>query len=184
MQDGPIKATVKLAARLRYLADLKMTRWIKSFSGEPFFRIEGACNRCGQCCQTPVIPVHPILFYLPIFKRMVIGWHRLVNGFDLIREERRAGLLVFECSHWNRVSRRCDSYNSRPGMCRDYPGNLVYAADPELFDTCGYRIVLKNAARMARALEEAGLAPETLQELKANLHIIQGTDENTRQSKR
>ena len=184
MKDGPLKATVKLVARLRYQADLNITRWIKGFSGEPYFQLVGACNRCGQCCRTPVIPVHPILFYLPIIKRLVIGWHWVVNGLELIREERRAGLLVFECSHWDEASGQCDSYKSRPGMCRDYPGNLVYAADPELFDTCGYRVVLKNAAQMARALEEADLSPETLQELKASLHIIPDCDDHARRQKK
>ena len=184
MKDGPLKSAIKLAARSRYMADLKVTRWIKSFSGEPYFRLTGTCNRCGQCCQTPVIPVYPLLFYLPIFKQMVVAWHRVVNGFVLIKEERQEGLLVFECTHWDNASKQCDSYASRPGMCRDYPGNLVYAADPDLFDTCGYRVVLKNADRMARALEEADLSPETLQKLKANLHVIPEDDGKSYQPKK
>ena len=108
MKDGPL-----LAASIRYLADLKITRWIKSFSGEPFSRLAGTCNRCGQCCRTPVIPVQPLLLYLPIITQMVIAWHRIVNGFELIREKRQEGLLVFECIHWDDASRECDSYASR-----------------------------------------------------------------------
>jgi len=180
LQDSPLKAAVKLVARIRYLADLKLTRRIKALSGEPHYRLVGSCNRCGQCCRTPVIPVYPLIFYLPFVKRMVIAWHRAVNGFELIREVRREGLLVFSCTHWDRDSRLCDAYKSRPGMCRDYPGNLVYAADPELFETCGYRAVLKNASQWSRALDEADLPVETREQLKASLHILPDPVENHR----
>jgi uncharacterized protein len=158
---------------------LKFTRWVKTFSGEPFYRLAGSCRRCGHCCQSPAIQVSPLLLYLPLIRRLVLKWHQVVNGLELVREERSAGLMAFRCTHWDPATGLCDSYSSRPGMCRDYPGNLVYAADPELFETCGYRVVLKNAARMATALEEAGLSAETLAELKANLHI---TPENSPRS--
>jgi len=171
MRDGPLKITVKLFARLCYQADLKFTRWIKTFSGEPYFRLTGACNQCGQCCRTPAITVHPVVLYLPLIKRAVIAWHRIINGFELIDAERQTGLLVFRCTHWDDTSGQCDSYASRPGICRDYPTNLVYTPDPELFDTCGFRVVLKNAEKMSRALDEAGLSAETLAYLKTNLHV-------------
>jgi Fe-S-cluster containining protein len=175
MKDGALKTAVKLAARLKYLADLKVTRWIKAWSGEPYYLVTGDCRRCGQCCRTPVIPVYPLLFYLPLFKQLMIWWHRSVNGFELIRAERRAGLMVFRCTHWDSHTGLCDAYRSRPGMCCDYPHNLAYSADPELFANCGYQVILKNAAQMARALEEAGLPAQTLADLKARLHVSSKT---------
>ncbi len=171
MQDGPLRITVKFAARLRYNADLYITRRIRTFYGEPYFQLAGNCNRCGNCCRSPVIPVRSFMFYLPLYQRLIVTWHKVINGFELLSAEKKSGLLVFRCTHWDTKTRLCDAYGSRPAMCRDYPVNLLYSPDPELFEACGYRAVLKNSARMLAALEKANLPADQLEKLKTRLHV-------------
>ena len=56
-------------------------------------------------------------------------------------------------------------------MCRDYPINLLYSPDPDFFEACGYRAVLKKSAQMLADLEKADLPADTLEELKTHLHV-------------
>jgi hypothetical protein len=55
-------------------------------------------------------------------------------------------------------------------MCRDYPGNLLATPFPTFFKGCGFRAVARNAEGLCRALQQTGLAPDTLADLKKKLH--------------
>jgi hypothetical protein len=101
----------------------------------------------------------------------LIAWHRIVNGFELVQMNRRTGLMVFRCAHFDPESRLCDSDNSQPGICRDYPLNLLDTPSPEFLETCGFRAVIRNADALTRALENAGVAPDALAELKKKMNL-------------
>jgi Fe-S-cluster containining protein len=94
-----------------------------------------------------------------------------VNGFELTAADAEARVFVFRCSHFDRASRSCDSYDSRPGLCRDYPRNLLWQPNPELLPGCGYRAVAPNAAGLRRALERADLTPEQREKLRRGLRL-------------
>lgn len=158
---------MKTAARWRYLADLKITRLLH----RPSFLLAGSCRCCGSCCRRPSIRTVPLLLYFRTLRRLLVGWHCRVNGFQLERMDRKEGLLVFRCTHFDPATGLCDSYQSRPGICRDYPANLLDSPEPEFFEACGFRAVARNAESFARALQEAGLPPDTLAELKKKLHL-------------
>jgi len=67
-------------------------------------------------------------------------------------EARRAERnFVFRCTHFDPATRSCDSYASRPGMCRDYPRNLTYSALPEFLPECGYSAVYKKGEQLRSA---------------------------------
>lgn len=168
MQDNWTRRAVKRIARIRYAVDLEITRRLR---GRRRFRLEGTCNRCGKCCRTPTIQVFPLILYMKHIRRLILAWHRVINGFRLLREDRKSRVLIFRCTHWDPKTGLCDSYESRPGMCRDYPRILLESPQPEFFDTCGYYPVLNNAARMRRALENLGLPEERLSELERDLHL-------------
>ena len=85
-----------------------------------------------------------------------------------IRDQR---LFVFRCSHFDWEARACDSYSSRPGMCRDYPRGLLDLAIPEFFEECGYRPIARNAEEMTALLEQQGLPEAELVQLKRKLHL-------------
>lgn len=171
MRDGPLRRAIKWIARLRYNFDLAVTRLILRARGEPRYRLAGACNGCGRCCETPVIQASTPVFRLRSLRWLVLGWHRVVNGFEQISEDREHKLFVFRCTHYDPVTKQCDSYESRPGMCRDYPRNLIYSALPEFHSECGYYAVYKKAEGLRRALEETNLPPEKLEELVRKLHL-------------
>lgn len=171
MRDGPARALVKMIALARYTFDLRVTRLIRRLRGEPAFVLRGSCQLCAACCETPMIQVHPVVYYGRLLRRAFLAWHRLVNGFELLRTERESFTFVFRCSHFDPVTRRCDSYATRPGMCRDYPRPLLWTSDPQFLDGCGYYAQLRTADRMRAALDRADLDSEQRERLQRRLHL-------------
>jgi Fe-S-cluster containining protein len=115
--------------------------------------------------------VGPLTWSLPLLRRLFLAWQRRINGFELVRSEPEAHAFVFRCSHFDRTTRSCDSYDSRPGVCRDYPRNLMWQANPALLPGCGYRAVPPNAARLRSALDGLDLTPEQREKLRRGLRL-------------
>lgn len=111
------------------------------------------------------------MFHVAPLARVWLAWQRVVNGFELTGRLPEARAFVFRCTHFDPTTRRCDSYESRPGMCHDYPRLVLEEADPELFPSCGYRPVAKNGAAMIAALEARGVRGEQLVQIKQKLKL-------------
>ncbi len=171
MQDSFLRKSIKYAARIRYTADLKLTRGLKSIRSKTPYRLAGSCLQCGKCCESPTIRIFPLLFYLKSLRWAIITWHRNINGFEFIGDNRKDKCLVFRCTHLDPVTKHCDAYHSRPGMCRDYPRNQLEYAVPAFFEGCGYRAELRNAEKFNAALETLELPPEDMQKLKQELKL-------------
>jgi len=171
MKDGPIRRVLKAGALACFTVNCALDRFGRRLRGERFYRLEGACCGSGQCCESPAIRATWWLWYLPTLRRLFLWWQRVVNGLELTETDRRGRVFVFRCTHFDPVSRHCDSYASRPGMCRDYPRVQLGQASPELFPRCGYRLVAPNAAGLRRALEQRGLTAEQLARLRRDLHL-------------
>lgn len=170
MRDGPIRATIKSAAMLRFYIDLWLWRlWRRVRGLPPRFDVQGSCEGCGQCCETPTLQVPYVLLRYPPILNIFLWWQRIVNGFDFVRADIARHELVFTCTHYDRVSKECDSYATRPGMCRDYPINLRYAERAQLFDECSFVLVDRLEVRLDTALHAAGLPPEKIAEIKQRL---------------
>jgi hypothetical protein len=135
------------------------------------YRLTGSCLRCGKCCETPTIRIFPLFFFLKSLRRLIIAWQRHINGFEFIRASRREKCLVFRCTHLDPATKRCDSYSSRPGICRDFPRNQLDFPVPVFFDGCGFRAVLRNAETFKASLASLDLPPQTLQKLKHDLQL-------------
>jgi Fe-S-cluster containining protein len=171
MRDGLLRRLVKLVARGAQGTDLALGRLWLRLRGEPLYRLEGACSGCGCCCEHPTIQLPRVLFHARSYRGLLLRWHRWINGFELERLDRRIHAIVFRCTHFDPVTRGCDSYSSRPTMCRDYPRPLLYQAAPELFEACTHRVVYRHAARFDAALREQDLPPEKLEELRKRLGL-------------
>jgi Fe-S-cluster containining protein len=104
-------------------------------------------------------------------RRAFLWWQRVVNGFELSGRDAEARAFVFRCTHFDRATRSCDSYDSRPGMCRDYPRALLWQPAPEMLPGCGYRGVAPNAERLLAALEARPLTPEQRERLRRGLYL-------------
>lgn len=159
-----------------------LARWVGGFElwlrrkwlakrGEPRYRLTGTCNGCGRCCEAPSIQVDRLTWHLRSARLLFLWWQWQVNGFRLTGVDPRLRLFVFSCTHYDPQTKRCDSYESRPLMCRDYPVNLTYDALPSLFDECSHGIVDRKAEGLRQALIDAGVKGPQLEALEKKLYL-------------
>lgn len=171
MKDGPFRSAIKRLGLGVYNLRLSLHRANASAKGNIRYELGGACVLCAKCCDAPGIQVGVLTWYVPLFRRIFLLWHRHVNGFELVETHRSDRGFIFRCTHFDRETRRCDSYHSRPGMCRDYPRLFLEQANPELFDGCGYKPVSLSRRPMLEALEQQALTPEQMKKLKKELFL-------------
>ena len=154
-----------------FLAATFVDRLLARATGRAPFTLAGDCQRCAACCEAPAIHVGWFVWYVPIATKLFLAWQRHVNGFFLTERVKEDRTYVFRCSHFDRETRLCDSYSSRPGMCRDYPRALLYQPHPELLPGCGYRPLARNAKRMLKVLDAQPLTPEQRAKLKKGMFL-------------
>jgi Fe-S-cluster containining protein len=162
-----VKAVALGAFHLNLWAD----RSRRAALGERPYRLGGTCQRCAACCEAPAVRVHALVWLAPLLRRSFLWWQEKVNGFVLVEARRRERTFVFRCTHFDPATRSCDSYASRPGMCRDYPRALLYQASPELLPGCGYRPLARNAVALKRALDARPLSAEQRERLARQLYL-------------
>ena len=170
MIDGPLRRLLKAAARARFRLDVRLDRAIRRRRA-PWFELGGECRRCARCCEAPSIAVNAAVWHIRSVRWLFLWWQRAVNGFELQDAHRPARTFIFRCTHFDRATRACDSYGSRPGMCRDYPRALLHQPEPDLLEGCGYRPVLPAAARFLRVLEHHPLSDDQKARLRRGLHL-------------
>lgn len=158
-------------ARWHFAANLGLHRWWRRRRGERPFLLGGRCRRCAACCEAPAIAVGRAVWHMPVLRRLFLEWQQRVNGFELVNRDRHGRTFVFRCTHFDASSRSCDSYDSRPGMCRDYPRLLLWQASPDLLPGCGYRALAPNAAALAASLARVDLTPDQRERLRRELRL-------------
>ncbi len=171
MRDGAVRSAIKTVALGVYDFRLALHRMQKSAQGGIPYELGGSCILCAKCCEAPGIQVGVVTWYLPLFQRIFLLWHRHVNGFELVEKSRTDRAFIFRCTHFDRETRRCDSYHTRPGMCRDYPRPLLEQANPELFEGCGFKPLARNRAQILTALSEQPMTEEQRAKLRKELFL-------------
>lgn len=171
MRDGAGRRALKRVGLWNFTLGLLLTRGYRRLRGERAFRLGGDCRRCAACCEAPAIQVGSWVWFVPTLRRLFLWWQERVNGFRVTHELLRHRVFVFECTHFDRTSRSCDSYDSRPGMCRDYPRLLLHQPHPEFLPGCGYRALAPNAARLRDALQRAELEGAQRHKLEKDLGL-------------
>jgi hypothetical protein len=171
MRDGPVRAFIKTRLADSYLKSVDARRERLARRGQLAWALEGDCGGCASCCEQPSIVVGPLVYFVWPLRALFLWWQRVVNGFELKERLRKERAFAFTCTHFDVTTRKCDSYDTRPGMCRDYPRMQLEAFDPELFDGCGYRVVAKNGAEMIRALEARGVSGDQLVQITKKLRL-------------
>lgn len=171
VRDGVWRRALKRVALSNFRVNLAAQRAVRHVRGQMPYVLGGACGGCAKCCEAPGIQVGLATWYLPTLRRLFLWWQERVNGFVLMDRDPAGRVFIFRCTHFDTATRLCDSYDSRPGMCRDYPRALLYQPNPELLPGCGYRPVARNAARMLRVLDAQPLTSEQMRRLKAGLHL-------------
>jgi hypothetical protein len=171
MRDGVLRRAVKRVVRWHYSAELGLQRAWRRSRGERPHLLAGRCQRSGGCCEAPAIVVRPLVWSVQALQRVFLAWQRHVNGFELLRRDDEARAFVFRCTHFTRDTRSCDSYDSRPAMCRDYPRLLLWQPNPELLPGCGFRAIAPNAEGLRRSLARLDLTPEQREKLRKGLGL-------------
>ena len=171
MKDGPVRWGIKRLALWHFQANLWAWRVVMRLRGQRPYQLAGSCEGCARCCEAPSIAVTKLTWYLPTLRRLFLGWHRIINGFELVERVREGRVFVFCCTHFDPKTRQCDSYTSRPGMCRDYPRALLWQPHPVLFEGCGFRPRSPDAVAMIAELEAQGVEGERLADLKRRLFL-------------
>jgi hypothetical protein len=171
VRDGLVLRAVKRVALSAFRLDLALHRGWRRSRGERPWTLRGACCRSGGCCEAPAIQVGRLTWSLRSLRRVFLAWQARVNGFELVSEDARARAFVFRCTHYDRASRSCDSYLSRPGICRDYPRNLLWQASPGMLSGCGYRATPPNAEGLRSSLARLALSPEQREKLRRGLRL-------------
>lgn len=168
MQDGWLRRTIKACVRTMWSLELGLRRGL---APRPRWQLTGSCNGCGACCERPTIAVGRMLWRWPTPRRLFLAWQHRVNGFVEPQRLSDARAYAFRCTHYDPQTRLCDSYSSRPWMCRDYPRVLLGQSWPELFDDCSHGLVDRQGGGLAAALEETDLDPEARAELLRKLRL-------------
>jgi Fe-S-cluster containining protein len=167
MIDGPIRRGVKRFGLGVYHVRL----WLHRSQADIRYELGGECIRCAKCCEEPGIQVSKLTWYFPFARHVFVWWHGRVNGFELIEARRKDKAFIFKCTHFDEATRSCDSYDSRPGMCRDYPRALLNGPIPDFFEECGYRSTPRDGDRLLAALRKRGITGARLAEVRARLGI-------------
>jgi hypothetical protein len=162
---------VKRVALWHFQVNLRLHRFLRRARGERPWRLGGGCERCARCCEAPAVAVGPLTWSFRPARRAFLWWQRQVNGFELVRADAEDQAFVFRCTHFDPGTRACDSYGSRPGMCRDYPRHLLWAANPELLPGCGYRARPPNADALGRTIYGLELTDEQRARLRSGLRL-------------
>lgn len=171
MRDNLVRRVLKRIALARFVFDLSIYRGIQKLRARPRFLLGGECRSCGACCEAPALQVGRVTWYMPTVRSAFLWWQRRVNGFELVASDFRQRVFTFRCTHFDPETRRCDSYESRPGMCRDYPRLLLYQEHPELLPGCGHRPVARDAKRFLKVLDDQSMSAEQRERLKKNLFL-------------
>jgi hypothetical protein len=171
MRDGVLRRAVKRVARWRFRLDLAADHALRRRRGERAYVLGGDCRRCAACCEAPAIEASRLVFHLATLRRLFLWWHERVNGFVLVDGNPKARTFVFRCTHFDPATRTCDSYASRPGICREYPRLQLWQTNPEFLPGCGYRAVDPQASRFIAVLEAQPLTADQRARLRQGLHL-------------
>jgi len=165
------KTWLKRSLAAVWLFELRLWRFFGRRRERPRWSITGSCSCCGGCCEEPSIHVGRLTWFLPSLRALFLAWQKHVNGLELLRAERQPRIFVFRCTHFDPATRRCDSYASRPGMCRDYPVLMEEHAWPQLLDACSYRVHALGQEKLAASIDATDLPEEKKAELRRKLRL-------------
>ena len=75
------------------------------------YSCNGTCSKCGNCCTN----------FLPVTKKEVSKIKQYVKENDIQPENRKFGNdIVMQCPFFNQKTKRCNIYEVRPFVCRDF----------------------------------------------------------------
>ena len=117
---------------------LKLKKWILyRFFGRKYYRT-GKCNACGKCCSGIYVKhFRHVVQDEEEFRKLQL-LHRFYAGLEIIGKDEIG--LIFKCNYLDEDTHKCSIHKSRPGICRRYPQEELFALGGGLSENCGYKM--------------------------------------------
>ena len=106
--------------------------------GRKYYRV-GYCRGCGRCCrQIYVKHAKGVIQNEKDFENLK-HQHRFYTYLKVTGKDEIG--LIFECQNLDSETHLCKIHKTRPGICRRYPQEEIFAMGGALSDDCGYSLV-------------------------------------------
>lgn len=130
----------------------EIRKFILSKILKKYYYRTGKCKGCGQCC-THIYVKHfkHVLKNEKEFERLQY-LHKFYSGLKIIGKDDLG--LIFECTNLDPETKKCKIHFWRPGICRRYPQEELFAMGGALSDTCGYK--MEPIIPFKKVLSDAG----------------------------
>lgn len=103
-----------------------------------YYRV-GECKGCGRCCRQ-------------IYVKHAKGVIQTEKDFENLKHQHRFYTylkvtgkdeigLIFECQNLDPETHLCKIHKTRPGICRRYPQEEIFAMGGALSEDCGYSLI-------------------------------------------
>lgn len=102
-----------------------------------YFRT-GSCNACGRCCQKIYVKHKHVIQTESEFEELK-KLHPFYTYLKIIDKDETG--LVFECENLDKDTNKCKIHKKRPGICRRYPQEELFAMGGTLAEHCGYKLI-------------------------------------------
>ncbi len=102
-----------------------------------YYRI-GSCNACGRCCQKIYVKHKKVIQTEEEFEQLK-KMHQFYTYLTVVDKDETG--LVFECKNLDKDTNKCKIHKKRPGICRRYPQEELFAMGGILAEHCGYKLV-------------------------------------------
>ena len=102
-----------------------------------YYRV-GKCKGCGRCCRQIYVQhsgggIQTEEEFEKLKRQHVFYTYLKVTGKDEIG-------LIFECQNLDPETHLCKIHDKRPGICRRYPQEEIFAMGGVLAENCGYKL--------------------------------------------
>ena len=102
-----------------------------------YYRV-GKCNGCGRCCrQIYVKHAKGVIQTEEDFEKLKYQ-HRFYTYLKVTGKDEVG--LIFECQNLDSETHLCKIHKTRPGICRRYPQEEIFAMGGVLAENCGYKL--------------------------------------------
>ena len=98
----------------------------------------GKCNACGSCCQKIYVKHTEVIQTEREFERLK-KMHAFYTYLKIVGKDETG--LIFECKNLDKETKKCKIHKKRPGICRRYPQEELFAMGGNLAEHCGYRLL-------------------------------------------
>jgi len=99
----------------------------------------GKCNGCGRCCrQIYVKHAKGVIKDEKDFEQLK-HQHRFYTYLKVTGKDEIG--LIFECQNLDPETHLCKIHKTRPGICRRYPQEEIFAMGGALSEDCGYKLI-------------------------------------------